>query len=292
MKIAIIIDSASGLSKAEAEKLNWHYLPLGITIDDKFYQDGIDVTSKNIYDFFNPKSKVQTSATPPALVEELFEKLSQENDKVIVFPISKHLSSQYQNLAATAMKFKNVHVVKSNKVAMLIPLALLDFEKALAEGQDFETSLKKLEIWKEEQKILLIPYSNDRLVAGGRLSPAAAKVAKLLKITPVIKFEDGQLLRHAKGLVFDKVINNMMKELTEESKDKELESTPVILHANNPQIDEFIQEFETISGSSVFVGNIPSVVAIHTGHKAIALANNTFSKESSEKLQHVLNSDL
>ncbi|WP_334687351.1 DegV family protein [Mycoplasmopsis felis] len=56
--------------------------------------------------------------------------------------------------------------------------------------------------------ITLIPKHNDYLVKGGRLSPAAATIAKLLKIVPLIRFENGKLEKQGKGRLFLKSIFN------------------------------------------------------------------------------------
>lgn len=49
MKYAIVTDSSIGLTKAQTEKLGWHFLPLNLVIDGVNYADGIDITSDTLF---------------------------------------------------------------------------------------------------------------------------------------------------------------------------------------------------------------------------------------------------
>ena len=49
MKIAIVTDSGSGLTKQQAVELGIYYLPLQIIIQDKMFLDGENITVEEIY---------------------------------------------------------------------------------------------------------------------------------------------------------------------------------------------------------------------------------------------------
>ena len=48
MKIAIVTDSGSGLTKQQAGELGIYYLPLQIIIQDKMFLDGENITVEEI----------------------------------------------------------------------------------------------------------------------------------------------------------------------------------------------------------------------------------------------------
>ena len=64
MKLAIVVDSSSGLTEKQAKERGWHYLPLYLTIDGKEYRDGIDLTVDTFLDVYKKDSKTHTSCTP------------------------------------------------------------------------------------------------------------------------------------------------------------------------------------------------------------------------------------
>ena len=51
MKIAIVTDSGSGLTKQQAGELGIYYLPLQIIIQDKMFLDGENITVEEIYEY-------------------------------------------------------------------------------------------------------------------------------------------------------------------------------------------------------------------------------------------------
>ncbi|WP_036464293.1 DegV family protein [Mycoplasmopsis sturni] len=284
-KIAYVIDSASGLTKKQAEKLGWFYLPLGIEINDHLYKDGIEINNSNLFDIFSVDSKMaKTSSSAPGLAIELFTELSQKYDKVIVFPISTYLSGQAANLTAIAQDFENVYVVQSLYVAQLIPLKIFELDSLLKNQCPFEESIQKIESPNKDFDVTLAPKYNDFLVKGGRLTPAAAAVAKLLKIIPMIKFENGQLLKEGKGRVFNKTILNIIDDKIKNNPNAQI----IILHAKNQEIQQYVNYIKDKYGIDAYLVDSPSVISIHIGPEAIAVIAYNGPKDFVEKLTNII----
>ncbi|WP_430001023.1 DegV family protein, partial [Mycoplasmopsis bovis] len=70
--------------------------------------------------------------------------------------------------------------------------------------------------WKHS--VSVIPKYNRYLVKGGRLHPAAALVARMLKLVPIIKWEDGQLMKENIGRNFEKTISKNLSQKYESVK--------------------------------------------------------------------------
>ncbi|WGI36347.1 DegV family protein [Mesomycoplasma lagogenitalium] len=266
MKIAIIVDSASGLTKQMCADMGIYFLPLYINIGGKEYEDGIDLNSGEVLKYIDKDSQVSTSMTPVGKAIEVVDQLVKKYDKVVIYPISHNLSSQYANLKSTFASYKNVDIVKSKKLTLLTVLDIIRFKKDIENGVDYQVAFSKLE--KEyEGKFLLVPKFNDALVRGGRLSPSVAAIAKLLKIVPVIKLEDGSLQKEGKGRIFRKALFNFYKD-TIDSLPKNYKT--VIIHSGNKEIEEIKNEFENYSSQKIEVFTIPNTIAIHTGVEAVA----------------------
>ncbi|VEU70084.1 DegV family protein [Mycoplasmopsis glycophila] len=270
-KIAIVIDSSSGLTEKEVQQKGWFFLPLLVFIDDKKFQDGVDLDAQNLFDHFTINSdSAKTSATPIGIVEEKFKSLSKEYDDVIVFPISMELSSQFSILKTVAEKYPNIHIVKSIYIAALIPLKVIECLEYIENGLTVEQAIKKVEEWSEDWKITLMPKYNDYLVKGGRLHPAAATIAKLLKIVPMISFYKGQLLKESKGRVFQKTVLNSIDEKFKGERNLS-KFDCILLHSNNPEIDFFADYIKEKYKINPIIKNIPNVVSIHTGPEAVVV---------------------
>ena len=50
MKIAVVTDSTAYLNKEQVEKYNIRVVPIPFIIDDKVYNEGIDITTEEFYE--------------------------------------------------------------------------------------------------------------------------------------------------------------------------------------------------------------------------------------------------
>lgn len=287
MKIAIVVDSSCGLRKEIVEKSNWYFLPLFINIDSKEYVDGVSIDSNNLTQYYNNSSIVSTAATPIGMVEELFSRLERNYDAILVYPISTHLSSQCQNLTVIAKKYSKVFVIESIAVTTQIIDDILKMEADIKNDEmTYKQAIKFAEspVRKEASEIYLIPKTNEALLNGGRLTPAAAKIANLLKIVPIISFRNGKLEKYGKGRTFLrtclKTIDAVVK-AREKKIDKTKRNSIIFLHTECSDIDTIISETQKkFPEWEIKIYNIPSVIAIHTGLESFAF----YIQEDSDKL--------
>ncbi|RIV16741.1 DegV family protein [Mycoplasmopsis gallopavonis] len=281
--IAIVIDSSAGLSAEEAREKGWFFLPLLIHFDDKKFQDGIDLNSENLFDHFTIDSgSAKTSATPIGFAEQEFEKLSNEYKHVLVFPISAHLSSQYSMLANLASDYPNIRVIHSVYIASLIPVMIKIFEDLITRGKSFEEAASYIEKWNDSWKVTLMPKYNDYLVKGGRLHPAAATLAKLLQIVPMIAFENGELIREGKGRTFNKTVYRAIDEKFEGQNIDQYDC--IFLHSGNKELSTYVSYFEEKYGKKAYIQTLPNVIAIHTGPEAIVVIKSPKLTEKQKEL--------
>ena len=65
MKIAIVTDTNSGISKQEAEKYGIYLIPMPVIIDDKIYYENKNISAEEFYHFLNSDKNVSTSQPSP-----------------------------------------------------------------------------------------------------------------------------------------------------------------------------------------------------------------------------------
>lgn len=72
--IKLLVDSASDFTKAELNNRNIEFIPLGITLDNENYLDGINLTKDDFYDKIQKSTEFpKTSMPSPAAFLEYFE---------------------------------------------------------------------------------------------------------------------------------------------------------------------------------------------------------------------------
>ncbi|MGL5204638.1 MAG: DegV family protein, partial [Metamycoplasmataceae bacterium] len=134
MKLVIVVDSSTGLTKEEAEARGWYFLPLIVNVDDQEYEDGIEINSRNFFDICKVNSKASTSCSSIGQVQQLLEEIAKPDTFVVIYPISKNLSAQYQNCVKGAEGFENVHVIASESIFIPIIQELVELENGVKNG--------------------------------------------------------------------------------------------------------------------------------------------------------------
>lgn len=289
MKIKLIIDSSCGLTEKQANELGWDLLPLISNINGTEYKNGVNIDIKKFAELWNAnpkKAEVKTSCSLLKDIVPLVEKYEKEYDKIVIYPISKALSSQSEMLKNAFANHDKVFVVESNKILYLMIKDLLMFEEEIKAGKSFEEATKIFSL-PASSRFLLIPEFNDALVKGGRLAPAAAAIAKLLKIVPIICWtEDGRLEKYGTGFKFRNSLLKQTISMKKEYNKKIDENTHFILiDSQNSKIKEIAEELKNAIGfSEVKVFDNAVDVAVHTGVGAICLAIDNIDPKIKDKL--------
>lgn len=268
MKLGIIVDSSCGLSQKEATKRKWGYLPLLVNIDGKEFKDGVDIKTEEFYNTISIEMDVRTSATPPGLIVEEYERMSKEFDHVIVYGLSTELSSQSSNLAVFAKEFNNIHVVNSKGVGAKVVYDLEKVIKLAEEKKDIKELLDVANNLSSSQCGMALPTTLKWLIKGGRINPAIAQLAKLFKVVPMLSFTNGKLERYGKGKDFLKTVIESSKIIANMCDENE---NLYIYHGGNQDILEIKKMIEDILSRELVTVYMPPVIALHTGPGIISI---------------------
>ena len=264
MKLGIIFDSSSGITKDEANRSGWGYLPIYLTIDGKEYKDGIDLNNDNFYKMININQTVKSAATDPGTMHLVFEEMSKKFDEVIYIPLSKDLSSQSSTATTVASEFDNIHVL-SNTNLVAEPAVILGrrLEEMNKKGKSIEELLKYSEFYCEHSRGMIVPETLTWLKSGGRIKPSVAAMGNLLGIIPMLYF-DGAIHKHGKGRVPHKTLIKGYKFL--EGKHHKNDYTYLILEANADEIvSKAMTYLEPKLGYAPKSYKMPRTLTVHVG---------------------------
>lgn len=270
MKIAVVTDSGSGLTKQQADELGIFYLPLQIIIQDKMFLDGENITVEEIYEYLRNGEMPTTSMPPMGLVEELFTQLKEEGyEAVIAVPLSQGLSSTSSIMQAVAKEHDvKLHIIESYTTCNIQRYLAESAIKLVQQGLDLDTICERLNASAADSGTLIIPDDLQHLKRGGRLTPLAAALGGLLKIKPILRLD-----RESEGKVdvFDKVRTMSKAQSKAISTFQEhgltTEYTLTVLHSGAPQEGEKLKVMmeEAFPGLDLYYGLIGAVISAHTG---------------------------
>ena len=134
-KIAIVTDSNSGITQAEAEKLGIYVLPMPFMIGGETFFEGVNLTQEEFYRKLRTGVPVSTSQPAPDSVLRLWRRLLLDYDQVVHIPMSSGLSGSCQTAVMLADDFDGrVQVVNNQRISVtgvsFDDLTLADWEAA------------------------------------------------------------------------------------------------------------------------------------------------------------------
>ncbi|AKX33810.1 fatty acid-binding protein DegV [Spiroplasma litorale] len=276
MKIAVLIDSSSGIKNLSSYK-NLFLVPLMITKEDG--EQLADDENFGIEEFYelHKQQLLKTSQSIPGLMLEKWDELLKDYDAVICLLISKGLSGQYNTfkMFSSEENYKNkIFVADTNGVSILLKRQVEFVFKLIEEGNDANTIVDRLEEISSNLLGYIIPKSLSQLVRGGRISKAAAGLAKILKITPILKY-DGTIDKESKTRTFKKAVSYSLDLIRKKYKDQL--QLDVSCSRSDQETTDLVKQLIIEKGFEIGIWeDMPNVITCHTGEETFAFIPNLF----------------
>ena len=280
MKIAIVTDSNSGITQAQAGELGISVLPMPFMIDGETYFEDITLTQEQFYEKLAQNADISTSQPSPESVMELWDSLLKEYDEIVHIPMSSSLSGSCQTAMMLAEDYEGkVHVVNNQRISVTQRQSALDALEMATKGYSAEQIKERLEETKGDSVIFITLDTLKYLKKGGRITPAAAALGTLLRIKPVLIIEGGKLDAFSKARTAKQAKATMLTALAHEMEvrlgDKDAKHMNLqIAHTTNWEAaEELKKEMESLyPGAPVHVDPLSLSIACHIGPGSLAVA--------------------
>ena len=293
MKVAVVTDSNSGITQAQAKEMGITVLPMPFMIDGETYYEDITLTQEQFYQRLKDNSDISTSQPTPDSIMKLWDELLKEYDQIVHIPMSAGLSGS----CATAMMLAgedeyegNVFVVDNHRISVTQYQSVKDAMMLADMGMDGAQIKKRLEETVADSVIFVTVDTLKYLKKGGRITPAAAALGTLLRIKPVLiilgekldSFAKARTMKQAKTLM----MNAIQKELDERLHDSECKDCHLaIAHSDNEEAAlEFKKEVEErFPDADIYLAPLSLSIACHIGPGSLALTATRKMEEEHEK---------
>lgn len=274
-KIIISSDSTCDLSPELVEKYNVSIIPLGVTLGDKVYRDGVDITPDDVYAHHDKTGELpKTTAANVGEFIDYFTDLTKDGDAVIHFTISSSMSSTYSNACLAADDFDNVYVVDSLNLSTgggLQVLAAAEMAQNGMEPSDIVAELEKITPCVDASFVI---DSLEYLHKGGRCSAVAMLGANLLKLKPCIEVKGGAMgvgkkYRGAYGRVLSEYVDERLQDV-----DSLVTKRVFVTHAGcDPEVVDAVVEQVKSKGifEEVLVTRAGCTISSHCGANTLGV---------------------
>ena len=274
-QIIISSDSTCDLSKELVDRYQIRIQPMGISLGDQMYRDGVDITPDMIYAHHEKTGQLpKTSAINVVEDLEYFEELTKDGSAVIHFTISSSMSSTYNNACVAAQEFENVYVVDAKNLSTGSGLLVLAAAEMVQEGLEAQQIVEKLNDLEDRVDASFVVYNLEYLVKGGRCSALAAFGANLLQLKPCISVKNGAMGvgKKYRGK-FEKVLLTYVADRLADAEDICLDRVFVTHAGCDPKVVESVAEAvkNTLPFREILVTRAGCTVSSHCGANTLGV---------------------
>lgn len=280
MKIAIATDTNSGITAMEGEKLGVYVLAMPVNLEETIHYEGLDITSEQLYDAMRQHRDVSTSQPSPGQLMELWDGiLAKGYDEIVYIPMSSGLSGSCQSAALFARDYDGkVQVVDNHRISVTQRESVISALRLAEQGYGAGQIREFLEKHAYDASIYITVDSMEYLKKGGRVTPAAATLATVLNLKPVLTIQGDKLDAFAKvrgmKLAESKMIDALHQDRAERFKDVP-ESRLLIETAgtleNEALAESWRQQVQAeFPFAKVSYANLPCSIACHVGMNSVA----------------------
>lgn len=280
MKIALVTDSTSVLTKEEVKENNVIVMPIPVIIGDKEYLEDINITAEQLFESQRQGAAFPKTSQPSmGKMIELCNKLHAEGYEAIIdITLSGGISGYNETLQNIARNNPEYHLYPydSKITVRLQGYLVLAAARMIKNGLTPEQIIKHLDEIRATIDELFVVDNLKNLSHGGRLSNASAFIGTMLHIKPLLTFKDGKIV------AFDKI--RSMKRAVSKIESIALERTSkldykdklrlFVFHSNDAKQAAGIKDFisKNFPGLPIDVAEFSPVIATHLGEKSIAIA--------------------
>lgn len=280
-RIAVLTDTGSYLSLKEANDLGIYMLPLQIIekVDGEMisYLDLIDVKTYDIYSKLYSGIELKTSLPKLSAIYELLLRIKNEGyNSVIAIPLTPGISSTASNIYAVANEIDlPISIIDTYTTCQIQNYVVKEVKKLVNRNYSREEIVSLVEKQIKESNSIILAKDINHLKNGGRITPAAAAFANMMKIFPILTMNYSTLGRID---VLDKVrtikrakqilVNETLKHL------KHRNYEVYVIHSDDIENANLLKEElvkNGVSENSIHIADFSSVISVHVGMKCLAI---------------------
>lgn len=278
MKLAIVTDSTSDLTKQDLERLDVRRVPLYVSFRGETARDWLDITPADIVSGVSEGADLPTTSQPsPEDFASMYRELIAEgHDTILVLTISAALSGTFQSATLAAPEVAaTVEVFDSRSASMGLGALARRASAMRGEGATLDAILAELKQMRDTTFVLFTVANLEYLQKGGRIGRASAMLGSLLNLKPILTLVDGKIEPLARARGTRKAIQEMVTRFQAFRSE----------HADEPVTADFIHVLDVAAADAVRQAvqaagieatdmgdhEIGAVLATHTGPGAYGL---------------------
>lgn len=197
MAVKVVTDSLSDITSDMAEGLGVTLVPLTVFFGHEAFLDRVTISTDDFYRrLIHGNVWPTTTQPPPKDFADVYDKLAEETDEILVITLSSKLSGTYQSaIGAKDMLTKKcrVEVIDSLTVVMGLGLVVIAAATEAQKGTSLDDMVKFVHRAIERSHFIAYFDTLKYLAKGGRIGRAQGLLGSMLSIKPILTIKEGEM---------------------------------------------------------------------------------------------------
>lgn len=195
-RVGILVDSICCLPPELIKEFNIRKVPLHLSVNNKAYRDGVDITPEQFWKLFPTMKEFSTGAPPVGEIAKLYEEIGQSTPDICCITVSKVLSATHEafveaaKMAAANNPRLKIEVIDSKTAAGAQGFITLEAARAARAGKSLAEVVQAAQAMIPRVKMLLALDTLKYLIKIGR-APKTAYLGELFQVKPLIGMVNG-----------------------------------------------------------------------------------------------------
>ncbi|HEY41685.1 MAG TPA: DegV family protein [Dehalococcoidia bacterium] len=272
MAVKIVTDSLSDLTDDIIGDLDITIVPLTVLFGRETYIDRVTITTEEFYRRLTTQNILPSTTQPtPQAFADVYNKLAEETDEILVITLSSKLSGTYQSaMSAIEMMEKKcrVEVIDSETVAMGLGLVVLAAAREARNGMKLEEITHFVQRSLERVHFIIYFDTLKYLAKGGRIGKAQVMLGSMLSFKPILTVKEGEISPVTRVRSQVAGIEYLFNFVTSFHQIDAL----AVEHSTQPEIaDRLVDRLSVaLPGKPIVRSVVSPVLGVHAGPNAIA----------------------
>ncbi|MBK9179931.1 MAG: DegV family protein [Acidimicrobiales bacterium] len=270
--IRVVTDSSCDLPQGLADELGIRIVPLTIRFGGDELVDRRDLTASEFWRRCAASPVLPETAAPaPGQFEEAYRAAAAEGaDGVVAICLSGALSATLQAADAAGRAVADVipvRTVDSRSVTMGLGMIAVEAARRGRDGAALDEVVAVAGDLAARTRVYGALDTLENLKKGGRIGSAQALLGSLLSIKPIIEVRDGKVEPEGKQRTRTRALAYLADKVRSQGKVENL----AVMHADAPDVDEFVASLRPLYAGEIVVGDIGPVIGTHSGPGAMGV---------------------
>jgi DegV family protein with EDD domain len=272
-KVAWVTDSSAVVDEELKKHPHVYVLPVHLIINGQSFLDGIDLTTEDIVHSMDNGEELSSSQPSVGDFKELYDRLAKEYDMIFSVHVSSALSGTYSS-SVLAGKMVDIPVFSIDSGFLSYPLTLL-LKKAIKLWNHFqepEIVIQSIHAIKSKLNIYVWIGSLQQLHKSGRLSASKYLLGSLMKIKPIVTFEEGRLEVKTKVRTWKQATEKISSYLEESLASGKIEEIFMLYGRDESQAEEWIDMVKAENADAKISTNpLGTALVLHAGTGTVGI---------------------